>query len=337
MDVQPLNAARQILHQTLPDFLHRRNVQACGLGYKVSNGRQLDTLSLIVSVTQKIPASQLAPEDLIPKEVQGLLTDVVATGMFHAFDLLDPRARRRPAQPGISVGHYRITAGTIGLIVYRENTPLILSNNHVLANSNNALEGDPIYQPGPADGGTSNDRIATLSDYMPIDFGETSSDCSIVNTMARVLNNLARLTGSSHRLQAIKVTPGINTMDAALAMPDDPDLVKSEILGVGLVNEAGEPVLGQRVQKMGRTTGLTQGVITQTDVTVKVNYGGRVANFTDQIFADVMSSPGDSGSSILDMENRAVGLLFAGSETVTILTPLQHILNHFGVTVFPNV
>jgi hypothetical protein len=50
-----------------------------------------------------------------------------------------------------------------------------------------------------------------------------------------------------------------------------------------------------------------------------------------------MSSPGDSGSSILDMQNRAVGLLFAGSETVTILTPLQHILDHFGVMVFPNI
>ena len=336
MDVQSISQARAILNQTLSDFLQRRNVQACGLGYKVSNGKRSDQLSLVVSVTQKVPVSKLSPEDIIPKEVGGLVTDVVATGEFHAFDPLDPRARRRPAQPGISVGHYRITAGTIGLIVYRNSTPYILSNNHVLANSNNAQEGDPIYQPGPADGGTAQDRIGTLADFMPIDFGEISSECSIANTLAVFLNLLARLSGSSHRLHAIKQTPGINTMDAALALPDDSTLVKSEILGVGIVTDVGEPVLGQRVQKMGRTTGLTQGVITQIDVTVKVNYGGRVANFSNQVFADSMSSPGDSGSSILNMQSSAVGLLFAGSETVTILTPLQHILDHFGVSVSPN-
>ena len=171
---------------------------------------------------------------------------------------------------------------------------------------------------------------------MPIDFGETSSECSIASTLAAILNALARLTGSSHRLHAVKQTPGINIMDAALALPDDPAMVKPEILGVGSVTGVGEPVLEQRVQKMGRTTGLTQGVITQVDVTVKVNYNGRIANFNNQAFADGMSGPGDSGSSILDMQRRVVGLLFAGSERNTILTPIQQVLDHFGVTLNPN-
>ena len=131
-------------------------------------------------------------------------------------------------------------------------------------------------------------------------------------------------------------TPGVNAMDAALALPDDPGWVNPEIMGVGMVTGVGEPLLGQRVQKMGRTTGLTQGTITQVDVTVKVNYNGRIANFSDQVFADNMSSPGDSGSSILDMQRRGVGLLFAGSESVTILTPLQRVLDHFGVSVLPS-
>jgi hypothetical protein len=335
MDDQFINQARTILTQTLPDFLQRTNVRACGLGYKVSAGKRTERLSLVVSVTHKVPASQLAPGDLIPQEVQGLVTDVVATGEFHALVPLDPKARHRPAIPGISVGHYRITAGTIGLIVYRAGTPYILSNNHVLANSNTAQTGDPIYQPGPADGGTANDRLGILTDFMPIDFGETAAECSIATKLATVLNVLARLSGSRHRLYAVMQTPGINTMDAALALPDDSAMVNPEVLGVGRVIGVGEPVLGQQVQKMGRTTGLTQGLITQINVTVKVNYGGRIANFSDQVFAEEMSSPGDSGSSILDMERRAVGLLFAGSESTTILTPLQRVLDHFGVTVSP--
>lgn len=335
MDMQFLNQARTTLKQNLPDFLQRRNVQACGLGYKVSAGKRTDKLSLVVSVTQKIPVSELAPGDLIPPEVSGLVTDVVATGQFHAFAALDPRARHRPARPGISVGHYRITAGTIGLIVFRDGTPYILSNNHVLANSNDAQVGDPIYQPGTADGGTANDRIGTLADFVPLDFGEAASQCTIATTLATILNTMARFTGSNHRLHAVLETPGINTMDAALALPDDITWVNPDILGVGMVTGVGEPVLGQRVQKMGRTTGLTQGTITQVDVTVKVNYSGRVTNFSDQVFADGMSSPGDSGSSILNMERRGVGLLFAGSELVTIFTPLQRVLDRFGVSVSP--
>jgi hypothetical protein len=84
---------------------------------------------------------------------------------------------------------------------------------------------------------------------------------------------------------------------------------------------------------MGRTTGLTKGIVTQIDVTVDVDYAGRVARFTDQAFTGPISSPGDSGSAILDTAGRAVGLLFAGSEQVTIFTPIRRILDRFGVDV----
>ncbi|MDF1514106.1 MAG: hypothetical protein P1S60_09880 [Anaerolineae bacterium] len=333
MDNTILNQARPILKKTLPDFLQRQNVQACGLGYKVSQGQRTGTLSLVVSVTRKVPPAELSPNDLIPREVAGLVTDVVATGEFHAFALLDPRARHRPAQPGISVGHFRITAGTIGLVVYREGAPYILSNNHVLANSNDAQIGDPIYQPGSADGGTANDQIGTLADFEPIDFGETTADCAVANNLTALLNALARLAGSRHRLQAVRQTAGVNIMDAALAQPDDPAQVNPEIMGIGMVAGVADPYLGQRIQKMGRTTGITQGMINQVDVTVKVNYGGRTVSFSDQVFAGNMSSPGDSGSSILDMGRQVVGLLFAGSETTTILSPIQPVLERFDVTV----
>jgi hypothetical protein len=84
---------------------------------------------------------------------------------------------------------------------------------------------------------------------------------------------------------------------------------------------------------MGRTTGLTQGVIQQIDVTVNVEYNGQMVQFADQVFASSMSQPGDSGSAILDMDKRVVGLLFAGSERVTILTPIERILSAFSVDV----
>ncbi len=57
------------------------------------------------------------------------------------------RSRNRPLQIGGSIGHFLITAGTLGCFVRDRNDrdqTLILSNNHVLADENNATSGDSI-------------------------------------------------------------------------------------------------------------------------------------------------------------------------------------------------
>lgn len=333
MEYNILDDARAVTEQAVRELFPRRHVVACGLGYKVTEGTRTDKLSLVVSVTHKVPAAELSSEDLIPETVSGLPTDVVETGRIRAQVLEDPRARRRPAQPGISLGHRDITAGTFGFLVQREGRGYVLSNNHVIADTNAGIIGDPVYQPGPADGGTPNDRIAALSEVEALDFGDSPAECSVAQALAKLLNFLARLSGSKHRLEPVRRTTGLNTMDAALALPDQPDLVKPDVLGLGIPTGVATTYLGQEVQKMGRTTGLTQGTVTQINVTVNVDYGGRTARFVDQVFTSPMSSPGDSGSGILDMGRSAVGLLFAGSELVTIFTPIQRILDRFGVEV----
>lgn len=333
MNSEVLAQAREIFSEALPRLFKRENVVACGLGYKIRGEEQTDELSLIVSVVRKVPIAELAPEDLIPKTVDGLPTDVVETGYIRAqLPAPDPKTRLRPAMPGISIGHYRITAGTFGLLVQRDGIPFILSNNHVLANSNDARIGDALWQPGPLDGGTANDQLATLAEFEPLDFGEQPGQCSLAKSIAEILNALANVTGSSHRLQPVQKTPGENLMDAALGRVDDPTLVEAAILGIGLPTGVAAPVLSLPIQKAGRTTGYTQGRVQQVNVTVNVDYQGRTARFTDQIITGRMSSSGDSGSGVLDLHRRAVGLLFAGSEQVTIFTPLQRVLDRFGVT-----
>lgn len=331
MDTHPILSAQAIYRQAVSDLFRRRHVVAAGLGYKIRGTVPTNELSLVVSVTRKVPVSELSSDDLIPQAVSGLPTDVVETGRIRAHMPEHVRLRRRPGQPGMSVGHREITAGTFGLLVQRQGEPYILSNNHVLANNNAASIGDPIYQPGPADSGTAADQLATLAEYEPLDFGDNPGECHVVRTLANLVNLIARLSGSNHRLEPIKQTPGLNLMDAALALPDGPSLVLSEILGIGIPTGITEPFLGQTVQKVGRTTSLTQGIVTQINATVNVDFAGRTARFSDQVFATAMSSPGDSGSAIMDMERQAVGLLFAGSERVTIFTPLERILTRFGV------
>jgi len=71
----------------------------------------------------------------------------------------------------VSVGHFNITAGTLDCRIQIASDPggeYILSNNHVLADTNAGLKGDDIMEPGPYDGGTA--PIARLEDFEPIQF-----------------------------------------------------------------------------------------------------------------------------------------------------------------------
>ncbi len=334
MEYQALSQARRVYGRAVPTLLPRKNVIACGIGHKVRGEEQTDELSLMVSVIRKEPEAQLSEHDVVPKRVDGLPTDVVETGCIRAQAITgDPRTRHRPAPAGVSIGHEAITAGTFGLVVQRDGERFILSNNHVLANGNDAQIGDPIRQPGPVDNGTSADEIATLAEFVPLDFGHEPGQCDVAQLVTEFLNTLAQLTQSSHRVQAIRQTAGVNIMDAALARPLDPASILPEIMNIGLPTGTADIALGQQVQKMGRTTGLTQGLIQQIDVTVNVDYNGQMVQFADQVFASSMSRSGDSGSAILDMDKRVVGLLFAGSERVTILTPIERILSAFNVDV----
>jgi hypothetical protein len=325
--------AKQVKGVHVESLLGKLNVVGVGLGYKVSQGVNTGELSLVVSVTRKAAPSALAAEDMVPRTLDGVNTDVVETGVLRAFDL-GPRDRWRPVvPPGVTIGHYRITAGTFGCLVRRDDERYILSNNHVLADVNAGQQGDAILQPGPSDGGTADDRVATLADYVPIDFGTAPAECAIADFSAKLLNAVAGAFGSSHRLQAAKQTDGENRVDVALARPLSPDLVSNEILYIGAPTGVGTATLGTAVQKTGRTTGHTQGTITQIDATMRIDYAGRSALFTGQLVAGAISQPGDSGSAVLDMDRRVVGLLFAGSNIATIINPIDEVLSALNVEV----
>ena len=140
--------------------------------------------------------------------VSGVPTDVWEVGEIRA---LQARTDRwRPAPGGVSIGHYKITAGTLGCIVRDRATGdrLILSNNHVLANSNDAAPGDAVIQPGAADGGNVNDdTFATLERFCPIEFSESPGVCNLAGAYADIGNALAGLFGSKHRVRAVQADP----------------------------------------------------------------------------------------------------------------------------------
>jgi hypothetical protein len=226
-------------------------------------------------------------------------------------DCPDRTGHFRPACIGISTGHPSITAGTIGARVVSGNQIFALSNNHVYAASNAANTGDTVLQPGVHDGGDINNpdhHLGTLSAYQPIDF---SGACTNTIDAAIAATGVERLGNS---------TPS-----------DGYGTPRSSII---------QPAINMRVMKYGRTTGQTSGRIDAINATVNVNFGDAgVACFVNQIVIrpGSFSAGGDSGSLIVAQQGqdarRPVGLLFAGSQTVTIANRIDAVLGHFGVSV----
>jgi hypothetical protein len=289
----------------------------------------------VTLVSRKLPPAGLTREALVPKTIDGVPVDVVEVGLLRAFQARTDRWR--PAPGGVSLGHYKITAGTFGGVVRDRNTGdrLILSNNHVLANSNNAQAGDPILQPGPADGGQMRtDTIASLERFIPIVFDTAPPACGVATGAADLANAIARALGSTHRLEAVQADPtATNLVDAAVARPADDGDILDEILEIGEPDGTIPAMLGMPVRKSGRTTGFTTGAIIVLDATVTISYGlGQSARFEDQIVTGAMSQGGDSGSLLVYGDyQEAVGLLFAGSEQTTIHNPIQTVLDALEV------
>jgi hypothetical protein len=120
-------------------------------------------------------------------------------------------------------------------------------------------------------------------------------------------------------------------VDCAVAVPRNVNDIEMMILDIGYVKGVIEATLGTALQKSGRTTEYTQDQVIQLHVTAQVNYGGPIALFEEQIMSGPMSQGGDSGSLVLDMDNNAVGLLFAGSDTTTLSNPIQSVLDGLSV------
>lgn len=337
MDIHKIKQCQQ-KHQF--KLLNKSNVVSVGYGYKLKDNEKTPDLCLLAGVTKKVSKESLDRRDLVPDVLDEIKTDVVEIGYIKALakkkvkaQVIDPTEKHRPAPPGVSIAHKNVTAGTFSCVVKKGNNRLILSNNHVLSNSNDANIGDAIYQPGPYDGGTSDDQIAVLEDFIPISFGDGSlPTCPVVNTIVSIFNFVAQKLGRQHRLRALNTQAALNYVDCALARPLDESDILDSILEIGVPVGVIEPSLNLEVQKYGRTTQYTTGTILQLGATVQVSYGtNKTAIFSDQIITNAISAGGDSGSAVLDMNKNLVGLLYAGSDTTTILNPMNKVFELLGV------
>ena len=296
-DLARITEISEVIEENELEIFKYENIVGVGPGFIVSAGEPTRDIGLVVLVEKKVPKEKLLAKDIIPEEIKGTKTDVIEVGRIEA---LKYKGRYRPAFPGCSIGHYRITAGTFGCMVQDKRTHefKILSNNHVLANVNASRKGDPILQQGRYDGGRyPKAMIARLEKFVP-------------------------LSAST-----------LNLVDAAVAKPINLRYVIPAIPRIGIPRGTAQARLGSWVYKVGRTTQFTSGRVIATNFIARVGYGRITLLFKNQIVTTRMGAPGDSGSLLVDPGRRAVGLLFAGSSKITLHNHITNVLMGLGVEI----
>ncbi len=290
-------------------ILRLSNVVGVGIGSKIVDYKATGEFCIRVYVKKKLPKSKLNKKDIIPKILEGVETDVLEVGEVQLYPY---KVKHRPAHGGDSVGHKSVSAGTIGYIL-RDKTDgkkVILSNNHILANSDTdktkrAYVGDIVTQPGPIDGGSvSRDCIATLKRWVEfVETGYTKVDAAIAE-----LTNPCDASRFIHNIGCVDSWRSVTAADVILN-PADPD----------------------NVQKTGRTTQYTTGKIIDDDAT----FWNGITYMTENIVTNDMAYFGDSGSLLVDMNKCAVGLLWGGSPgTIVIYSRIENVLDALNINFF---
>lgn len=306
--------------KALSSYSHRDNVTAVDIGYRYKDGTRTDELAVRVHVREKLPESVLEDAELLPAEIDGIPVDVIqAVYHPHGSDAGedDPgrRVRVELVRPGVSISHPRVTAGTLGAIVYDRRTGRagLLSNWHVLVGSDDAVPGDPIVQPGRADGGrTPRDTVGQLERMILDQDG-----------------------------------------DAAVALLGSARASRSEQWATGVsVTRARGPEIGEILEKSGRTTGVTRARVDGTG-RYKLTYSvGEVAidglklvpENPENPDDEEVSSGGDSGSLWYGATDRqGVGLHFGGEHDAdpraehALACHLERVLDRLDLSLVPVV
>ena len=296
-----IEAMERFIRSSSAEFLARPNVNSLGIGYKVVGGKRTSDLAIQFAVLTKAAQPEAIGLEPLPISIffEGMVfpTDVVERKFSVDYALVEDlekdtrKQRLATIVPGISVGHSRTTAGTLGAIVRDRTTgkPVMLSNWHVLQTPWGQL-GDPVAQPGPFDDNRVNqNRVGALvRSHLGV-----AGDCAIASLEARTF--------------------------------------KGEVFEVGTaVARVGKAELDDKVVKSGRTTGVTRGIVTRVSTMTRIDYGNGIVEDIggfeigpddDQPApANEISKGGDSGSAWMAIGSDdkptdiMLGLHFAGED-----------------------
>jgi hypothetical protein len=80
----PIESVRQVRHRYQDELMAKANVVGVGVGFRQRGGESTREPAVVVMVRKKVPASSLAPEDVIPAFLEGVPVDVQEVGDLRA-------------------------------------------------------------------------------------------------------------------------------------------------------------------------------------------------------------------------------------------------------------
>jgi len=326
-DMLAQGAAERLL--ALPNVLH------VSVGLKETGGKLSDQLCIRVYVKEKKRSEQLAAGETVPSEVNGVPTDVNTVG---SFEFSEDNTRYRPIKGGIQITNRiidvndagtntQISRGTLGCVAIdtTDNAPVILGNWHVMY-ANSARNGDQIFQPPPTSIPPTNLAAVPLR---PSDNTDKVAVLrrSVINTSVDAAIAAIDVSSCCHCC-GIHFSNEISGLSVAGTPP------RSTIVGDERATS------GMHVFKVGKSTGRTEGVVVDDNYpSFTIHRGGTDFTFTGQIAIqnsnplEPFSAHGDSGSVIINSNNKIVGLLFAAAKEVDvkgIKQPFISLANHIS-------
>lgn len=302
IDHETLVRVRLALQEAVQRWIYDPNVMLIDFGWPVDDDDKLDKkrLAIRVHVKEKFKGPSLETaidegktREAFPPSLHGFEVDV-PKGIYklHQFsndwwwwwESSPSRAKRvDPMKGGVSISDvYRNVYATLGGLVKDRKT-----EKEMILSNWHVLVGDWSVQPGQ-------------SICQP---GRGDGGCQ-ADTVAKL---------SRHAMSS--------GLDAAVAELTGSRRLINNQLGLGPVSGVGWAEIGMKVVKSGRRTGITYGLVTAVDGTLKINYSGvdrlihNVVTIDPRLAKSEISSGGDSGSFWLEESSmRAVGLHFAGSD-----------------------
>lgn len=326
------------------DLLKIPNVLAVGIGLKESNNQFTDEIAYRVFVKEKKDLASLKSDEIIPKTINNIKTDVIVPYHPQNRPYQYPvcgterltQTKHRPLKAGILISKSSLPGGTLGWFgtLLSDDSKVILSNEHVLYGTSLPID-------------TSQRKTA-----QPV-LGEISHccccECGSEDVVGTTIIGIQNVNSAPWVDCAItRINPEF-VNDIVYQISND---ATSEVLSVSGTNQA---VVGERVRKIGARSGYTQGIVVHvgdaavagtdpagntitiisqqvliiphTDETYQINYEGTCK------FA--FSNHGDSGSVILNDSDEIVALLYSGDAEhntvdVTFANNIQNVLDAFA-------
>jgi hypothetical protein len=318
LDENAREVIRPVKRMVEDEFLARPGVIGVDIGEKYTGGRPTGRAAIVVYVCAKGPDH---PQQ-IPAEVGGVPTDVVAeTILLHRARL--SRSSEVLGEPGVAERHPVLRGGlSIGparsirmvppdVAVAGEYVVVGTLGAFVVTRTDRKVLGLTTFHVGCVD-----DSWSVGDEFLHpsrVDGGLAGAD------LVAVLDRAA-LAGS--------------VSAAGLRMGGRP--IRAEVLDIGALTGTAAAVVGSSVRKRGRTTGLTYGVVTSVDATLRLDFGDGIGVRTlrDQIkvySAERFGDHGDSGAVFVDADNRVVGLYVGGTGSTGFANPIEPVLRQLDV------